>query len=574
MVLGNALRFLSRRPSATKDLSVPSVATPASTELPAELPAYAPPWDVLRAHGLHDLADFLIHTAENGALTDVDQARISGALRQAMDQPQGFATAVATLSEQGVAAFLHPSGQRDLQGRTGAHLLGRKLVRLGRVTAEQRNPAGLRNQDFGLDIEMLRTSMLVVAPPGSGKTTSYAVPVVEHLCLQSLAGQASVVVIDPKGDDFRTPGWFDIDIDLGNPDGTWGFDLYGGADAPEEAADRLASALLPPGISADKAYFMDASKNALYQVLAPYHAANGLYPKLRQLLGLLRGDERSNQSIRDKLKKKGTLRDFEDLLEARATQAGQRADPAASLVERLGLLNRPTLVKILDEKPDTFRMDSINQPARIRLGLPEGKFPEAARILARLAIAQFVQVTSSPGTNTEIFKGLAIDEAGRYIDDYVARGVQRIRSKNAGLVLLTQSLGDFPEELRATVFGSVGCKAIFGGVDPTDAEYFAEYWGKHWVDEYTTSSSFGTADAAGNADPSISIGPTGTSVSLPGESRSEGLRRQSGTSVRQVEQYLWSSSEIINRVPAGHSLVSLALPNGVRVPPTLVNMRE
>lgn len=48
--------------------------------------------------------------------------------------------------------------------------------------------------------------MLVVGPPGSGKTRRFAVPVAEHLCLRALANQAAVVVIDPEGDDFRSLG--------------------------------------------------------------------------------------------------------------------------------------------------------------------------------------------------------------------------------------------------------------------------------------------------------------------------------------------------------------------------------
>lgn len=567
MVFNRTRKALDRRRSTGITKSAQSSVQDATTS--------DKPWEILQQHAYDDLAVTLEQAALHGELSDVDQVRIMQALRRGSQSPEAMAEVVDILARLGTAAFCHSSGQRDLDERSGRHMLDKKLLRVGRVTEEKRNAANLRGQDFGLDIEMLRTSMLVVAPPGSGKTTSFAQPVVEHLCLQALVGQASVVVIDPKGDDFRTPGWFDVDIDLGNPDGAWGFDLYGGADAPEEAADRLASALLPPGISADKAYFMDASKNALYQVLAPFHAANERYPKLRQLLALLRGDERLQQSVQDKLKKKKLLSDYGDLLEARSAQAGQRSDPAASLVERLGLLNRPTLVKLLDEQNEKFRMASINEPRRVRLGLPEGKFPEAARILARLAIAQFVQVTSSPDTNADIFKGLVIDEAGRYVDDYVARGVQRIRSKNAGLVLLTQSLGDFPEDLRQTVFGSVGCKAVFGGVDPQDAEYFAEYWGTRWVDERSVSVSAGFSENIGVSESSSSRNSDGrTSMSKSGKSTTEGASRQTGTSVRKVERYVWSVSEIINDIQPGHALVSLALPNGVRVPPTLVNCRE
>jgi hypothetical protein len=157
-----------------------------------------------------------------------------------------MAQVIDALRSDGAAAFCHTSGQRDLPVRFARHRLDERLLKLGMVTDEARNPTQLQGHAFGLNEEMLRTSLLAVGPPGSGKTRSFALPIVEHLCLQSLANAASVVVIDPKGDDFAIPGWFDIDIDLTNPEGSWGFDLYGGAASAEEAADRLAAALLPP----------------------------------------------------------------------------------------------------------------------------------------------------------------------------------------------------------------------------------------------------------------------------------------------------------------------------------------
>lgn len=530
------------------------------------------PWDLLQ--GVHaKLAAQLEEASRLGLLSDVDHVRIARALGRAVAEPEWMQYVIDVLRTAGGAAFCHPSGQRDLPVRYGHHKLGTRLMRLGVVSDEPRNPAELQGGEFGLDQEMLRTSLLAIGPPGAGKTRSFALPIVEHLCLQSLANAASVVVIDPKGDDFAIPGWFDIDIDLANPDGTWGFDLYGGAGTPEEAADRLASALLPPGVSADVTYYMDSAKNALYNAIAPFHAANDRYPTVRQLLEMLHGEGPTPQSVRGKLKNQGRLKEYQHLLQSRTHQRGRRDDPASGLVERLGLLNRPTLIKLLDEKPDKFRMGDINRPLRVRLGLPEGMFPEAARILARLAVAQFVQVASSPQANADIFKGLVIDEAGRYVDDYVARGLQRVRSRNAGLVLLTQSLGDFPEELRRTVFSSAGCKAVFAGVNPDDATYYSDFFGTHWVEELTTANTLGETETKGRTGHSTTRGPSGRSTTSHGKASAEGTSRSVGASARQVERPLWAPGEIINDIPAGHAIVSLARPDGIRVPATLVNLR-
>lgn len=550
--------------------------------LSGQVPEPAPPadpWVQLLRENHPSVAAELSTQAQRGELTDVDRARIGLTLRHAGAEPHGMETAVRELRAYHGAAFLHRSGQRDLPVRRADHDLLRDQMRLGLAVDEPRNPEELQDQPFGLDTAMLTTSLLAVGPPGSGKTRGFAIPIVEHLCLAALANAASVVVIDPKGDDFDVPGMFDVDIDLANPDGSWGFDLYGGARTAEEAADRLASALLPPEISGDKAYFVDASKNALYQALAAYDAAYRRYPTIRALLGLLKGDERVIQSLRDKLASSGRLGEHEHLLAGREHQRRRRDDPAASLVERLGLLDRPSLVKLLDEKRHKFSMGEISQPLRVRIALPEALYPEAARILARLAVAQFVQVAASPRSNADIFKGLVIDEAGRYVDDYVARGVQHLRSRNAGLVLLTQSLGDFAENLRSTIFGSTGCKAIFAGVDPRDAQYFADYWGTQWVEEVTRSANTGQSGttAAGYrtasqpADP-LSTGQSHRYTYVPGRS-SQTTSYSEGRTAREVERYVWSPSEIINAIPPGHALISLARPDGIRVPPTLVNLR-
>jgi hypothetical protein len=44
-------------------------------------------------------------------------------------------------------------------------------------------------------------------------------------------------------------------------------------------------------------------------------------------------------------------------------------------------------------------------------------------------------------------------------------------------------------------------------------------------------------------------------------------------STRKVERPLWSPAEIINDIPPGHALVSLARSDGHRTPPVLVNLR-
>jgi Zn-dependent protease with chaperone function len=438
------------------------------------------------------------------------------------------------------------------EGRLTWHNLAAGQVRLGKVVPTPYGGIG-PTRDFGVDLDVLRTSLLVIGPPGAGKTRSFALPIVEHLSLAAGAGKASVVVVDPKGDDFDYPEWFDVTIDP--LAGGVGFDLFGGVDEADIAADRLASALLPPEISDDLAYFMDASRNALYHCLAPYRQAFDRWPSIPELMALLRGEQRAIDQVRSTLAGPDA-RPAREMLESRMVQRAGRTDPAASMVERLGLLNRPRLVRLFDPAAMPFRMRDINKPLRVRIALPEAEFPDASRILARLVVSQFVQTVSAAGGDRTVFKALVIDEAGRFVDDYVARGVQKLRSHNAGLVLLSQTVSDFPPTVRATVFGSVGGKAVFGGIDPADAELFSAWFGTTWVPEVTR-----------NRSEHASITESSSKVTT-------GIGQGRGTSMRLVERPVWSPSDLITGVPPGHCVVAVSRSTGERSGPLLVNLRR
>jgi hypothetical protein len=501
--------------------------------------------------------------------SDVDRARIRRALETARGDSKLHVELVETLIAEGSGAFVHPSGQRNLPGRRARHDLGARAVALGRIAdavpvAVDKNPAELLGRPFGLDLDLLRTSLLVIGPPGSGKTRSFAEPIIEHLALEALAREASLVVLDPKGDDFAFDGWFDYTIDIGNPHASCGFSLFGGADSPAEAADRLASALIPAA-TPETAYFTDSAKNALYNALAPYLAAHdGRWPTLRALLDLLTSPGGSTwQSVRDRLRNKGRLKEFELELSARERQTSRRDDPAASLAERLGLLNRPHLVQLFDVQEPRFGMRQIDTPVRVRIALPEEQSPDAVRILARLAISQFAQVASSPKANRSIFKGLVCDEAGRYIDDYVVGAVRKIRSNNAGMVLLTQSLADIPADLCDSLFTSTGGKAVFAGANPRDAESLSAYWGTRFAPEITHHA--GVQEGRSLTTRGI--------IPLPGDiTRGRQRSVSHSTSIRQEERLLWSAGEVINAIPARHCVVTLTSSDGRRSPPMLVEV--
>jgi hypothetical protein len=527
------------------------------------------PWGWLRVR--HAATARVLDRLEENGWSGVDRARILGALDRVRDgsaPPDAQEELFRAIVRDGEAACLHPSGQRELPGSDPArHNLGYGQVMLGRTVPDPRGTVGLSTR-FALDHDVLRTSMLVIGPPGAGKTHGVARPVVEHLALSGLANRASVVVVDVKGDDFADHGWFDVTLDPLDPRS--GLDLYGGTADADVAADRLAGALLPPRAGDDLAYFMDASKNALYGALFPFRLAFGRWPLLRELLALLRGEQGTTDLVRtglngrrgDPLAKEARRR-----LDERRQQLGRRHDPAVSLIERLQLLDRPSLVALLEHPGPVFRMPDINRPIRVRVVLREAQFPEAARILARLVIAQFVNTASSVDTDRHLFKALVIDEAGRFVDDYVARGMQTLRSSNAGLILLTQTVSDFPEHVWGTVFGSAGCKVVFGGIGVLDAEVFSRWLGDDRVTEVTRQAGVQESRSSSSG---WSIGTSGP-VWHRGEHH--GRTTSAGRSIRQVERPRWTVSDLTTGVPPGHCIAALTRSTGERFGPSLVDLR-
>ena len=516
---------------------------------PAPVPKPRPDlWADLREAGFTDAARRLDEEVATGELTDVDYVRVARVVQSTARRngASNLAPIAVAIQEEGGGAFLHSSGQRDLpMPRLVQHDLVTGQAQLGVAAETDRNPATHQKERFALDTEVLRTSMLVVGPPGAGKTRSFARPIIELLGLQTLVGLASVVVIDPTGsafDERQLPGFFDVDIDPNAESGpsSWGFDLFGGASGPEEAADRLAGAVLPPDSAVRDPAVDSAARNALYSIVAEFHERNGRYPLLRELIDLV------------------------------LTQS-----PVPLLNERLRLLDRPQLIDLFDGRPRKFSMREIDRPLRVRIALPEGSSPQAARILARLAIAQFVQVVAAPEANREVFKGLIVDEAGRFVDEYVVEGLQRARAANAGIVLLAQSLSQFPEHLRSAVFTGTGCKAVFAGVEPADARYFADYWGTSWSAETTVTTGTATTTTTGHSSTPGSPGRFGRGEKsvVQALTGSTSTQYQRSVATRAVERYVWSPSDIINEVPVGHALISLATPDGIRTPPVLVNLR-
>ncbi|CAM5667217.1 hypothetical protein STENM223S_11152 [Streptomyces tendae] len=120
------------------------------------------------------------------------------------------------------------------------------------------------------------------------------------------------------------------------------------------------------------------------------------------------------------------------------------------------------------------------------------------------------------------------------------RGIQRLRSANAGVLLTLRTLDDVPRPLRGPLLGATGCRMALSGVTPWDGQDFAEVWGKEWTEARDVTDRQIIAESpAGKAVHALRRAITGKAPTAR------------AVTVRQVERERWSASELAHAVPAG-----------------------
>ncbi|WP_406287001.1 hypothetical protein [Embleya sp. NBC_00896] len=561
LLYNGAFLFLAGRLGRWDVVLKPYVLTPRENASAAEdedaAVADADLWPELREAGLHEAADVLDDEVDAGRLRDVDYLRLRRVIEAGDHDAEYLADVADEITDHGAAACRHGSGQRDVRPRRAEHDLLTGQVRVGIGTDHSRNPAVYRETAFGLDPDVLGASMLVVGAARAGEPGRLLEPVVEAMSLRALTGTASLVVIDAKGDEFERPGGYDREVIVGDPDSPSGLDLYGGAASPEDAADRLAAAALPPNAIG----LADGASNVLRQVLAAHVAAHGRYPEVGTLLDLLDGTEAALAALEQALRAADRFAEHE-----RALRAMARGDDAARLlVQRLAVLERPGVAGLFGPDRVRFAAGDIHRPLRVRIALNEAAHPEAARLIGRLVLSQFVQAMATPRRERgprKVFACLVADDAGRLVDEYAAKGLQWARNRRAGLVLSVRSLDDLAPALRHTVFAAAGCKAVVPGASRADAELFAEHWGM--TKEQERSITRGTPEGGLLKRARYSV-----MGSLFGDKASG---RSERVTTRTVERYRWSPAEITGDLPTRHAIVSLTTRKGERTPPVLIDL--
>ncbi|WP_329378694.1 ATP/GTP-binding protein [Streptomyces sp. NBC_01351] len=554
VVLAPVLVFfarLARRPGPDR--------RPEAATAPVPAPSGADParWPQVRAAGLGEVADRLEGEAGGGRMNDVDYARIRRAWESVRVDPSRLRAFTDAVRDNGAAACAHPSGARDLPVRAARHDLLVRQVRLGTVEDEPRNPYARRGTGLALDPDVLGTSLLAVGPSGAGKTGRLVRPVVESLALQALAGQAAVVAVGAAGAQLGPDGAYDVVVRVGDPGSVYDLDLYGGSTDPDEAATLLAEAFVGdvPGIDVRRA------ATALAQLLGPFRAAYGRFPAVSELRELLDQVQPALAGLRRALEDAGAHAMLREL-DARERQYGAHGDPGPALADRVALLDRPAFAGFFDTTGQgrPFSMRALEHPIRVRVDLPERGHADASRMLARLLLAQF-NAAAAARTDRSLFAFLAFDDASHTLTPETVRGVQRLRSANAGVLLTLRTLDDVPDALRTPLLGAVGCRMAFSGVTTWDGKRFAEAWGTEWVETRDVTHRTVFADQpltrAVHAFRKLVTGKAVTTDAV---------------TVRQVERERWSASDLAHAVPPGSAVLSLTSVRGERAAPLLVRL--
>lgn len=520
-------------------------------------------WPELREAGERQAAELLAAAVADGRMNDVDCARVRRAWQDAGHDAARRSALVGTLLREGPAAGGHPSGDRDLPGRTAAHDLLLGQVRVGRYPAGERTPRDYHQAGLALEPGLLGTSLLAVGPSGSGKTRSLVAPVTESLTLQALAGGCSVVAVAAAGAPLGPDAAYDVVIRLGDPSSPYDLDLYAGATDPDEAAAFLAEGLVGDvdGVETRRA------ATVIAQLIGPYRAAYGRFPTVPVLRELLEARPETLRTLLDLLPEDASAQTMRRELESRIRQVGTATDLGPVLADRLSALDRPVFAEFFGGGADGSRPFSLRavaqHPVRVRIGLPDGAHEEAARLLNRLLLAQFQSVVRDRGRSARgHFACLVLDDAAGALTAGTVRALQRLRPQNAGVVLALRTLAEVPAALHGPLLAVVGCRMAFAGIPNWDGRAFAEAWGTERVETTEVAHHTVFADQPmTRAFHALRKLMTGKAVTTE------------AVTVREVERERWSASDLAHAVPPGHAVLSLTHVGGERTPPLLVDLR-
>ncbi len=371
-------------------------------------------------------------------------------------------------------------------------VLGRAYIRVW--DAERMEFTQTPGDLFTLGIEHLRTHLIVVAPPGAGKTTSILVPIFAL----SQRQDAAVLVFDAKGDGRDwSPGWFDRTFDLSNPARSMPLNLWSGQ-SPRQMGEQLGEAIID---LTSLPYFLDSARLALAGLSAAHYAVHRHMPSLRDLLIYLQTTTRRHDLIAD-LGRAGYAATSDEALDVARidTLAESKNDPLGNIINALTPLARGVVADIVRTDGTGYRVDELlQQGQRVRLVLPVADYPRLAPIIGRLVLAQFTNAVLSPRCRRDQLKMVIVDEAHNFITPAIAKGMAMARANLGSYVLAVQDLAQVTDPtLRENLFSVAGNKVVMAGAGEQDAQKFSAIFGQQ-EREYrntSTSASIGTTHSS------------------------------------------------------------------------------
>lgn len=428
---------------------------------------------------------------------------------------------------------------------------------------------------YRLREEHLRTHMIIVAPPGGGKTRSVLKPALQMFKRTG----AAVLCIDAKGTDFD-PDYFHLNFNIDNPEGSMRLNVWSGH-MPQEMAERLAEALVPD-VGPAKRYFSDNAKIALTGLVVAYHAVYGEMPSLQQLLTYLR-NPKTREDLAEELHQTGLSDKSPEIIGLHKIDdlAKQKYDALGTLDTALAPLALGEVAPLLSTARYGYSIEQLlKQPLRVRFALPVGPRPALAPLIGRLVLAQFTHAVISPHSNRAIPKAAVVDEAGSFVTRAIATGMSMARENRGCYILAVQNLSQIEDPtLRENVLSVSGNKMVMPGVGDFDAKKFSALFGSR-ERLYTThnqSTSEGSqrshSRGSGQGSGDLFNPAVGGGGSRQQSTRGRGSsHQQSEGSSRQMRERAEFLTGEIRGLPQFHALIERRDSRGKMTPATIIHL--